>query len=93
MTESFIDDEQEGFRAGSECVDHIFTVKEIVEKGQENKCRVYMGFMDLEKAYDKVNREALWLVLRMYDVGGKLLNSMKGMNVKSILCLSKRRSE
>ena len=29
-----------------------------------------MGFIDLEKTYDRVNREALWQVLRMYDVGG-----------------------
>ena len=34
--------------------------------------RVYVGFMDLEKAYDRVDREALWQVLRMYDVGAKL---------------------
>ena len=28
-----------------------------------------MGFIDLEKAYDRVNREAFWDVLRMCDVG------------------------
>ena len=38
------------------------------------KNEVNVGFMDLEKAYDRVNREALWQVVRMYDVGGKLLN-------------------
>ena len=32
-----------------------------------------MGFINLEKAYDIVNREGFWQVLRMYDVGGKLL--------------------
>ena len=32
--------------------------------------------MDLEKACT-VNREALWHVLRMYDVGDKLLNGIK----------------
>ena len=39
-----------------------------------------MGFIDLEKAYDRVNREALWQVLRMYDVGGKLVNGIEKLN-------------
>ena len=53
------DDEQERFRAGRGFVNQIFTQKH----------RVYMGFIDLEKVYDRINREALWHVLRMYDVG------------------------
>ena len=43
--------------------------------------------MDLEKAYDRVNWEALWQVLRMYDVGGKVLNGIKGMYVNSLTCV------
>ena len=41
---------------------------------QEIGNAVYLGFIDLEKAYYRVNMEALWQVLRMYDVGGKLLS-------------------
>ena len=48
---------------------------------------VYVGFMDLEKAYDTVNRAALWQVLRMYDVGGKLLNGIKIMYINSLTCV------
>ena len=40
---------------------------------------MYIGFVDLEKAYDRVNREAVWQVLRLRDVGGKLLNGIKSM--------------
>ena len=40
--------------------------------------------MNLEKAYDRVNREALWEVLRMYDVGGKLLNGISSVYVNSL---------
>ena len=32
-------------------VSQIFTLKQIGEKAQEKKCRVYVGFVDLEKAY------------------------------------------
>ena len=30
---------------------------------------MYVDFIDLEKAFDRVDREALCQVLRMYDVG------------------------
>ena len=46
-----------------------------------------MGFMDLEKAYDRVNREALWQVLRMYDVRGKILYGIKSMYVYRLACI------
>ena len=46
-----------------------------------------MGFMNLEKEYDRVNREALWQVLRMYDVGGILLNGIKSVYVNSLACV------
>ena len=68
---------QRGFRTGRECIDQIFTLKQIGAKAREKKCRVYMGFMDLEKAYDRVYKETLWQVLRMYDVGGKRLRKIK----------------
>ena len=43
--------------------------------------------MDLEKAYDRVNREALCQVLRIYDVGGKLLNGIKSVYIVSLSCV------
>ena len=48
-----------GFRAGRGCGDQIFAHKQIGEKAWEKKRKVNVGFMDLEKAYDRVNREAL----------------------------------
>ena len=49
MTWGLIDDELGGFRVGRECIDQIFTLKQIGEKAQE-KNAVYVGFIDLEKA-------------------------------------------
>ena len=45
--------------------------------------------MDLKKAaYDKVNKEALWKVLRrMYYVNDKLLNWIKSMYINSLACV------
>ena len=53
MTEDLIGDGQGGFRSGWGCVDQIFTLKQIDEKNR----RVYVGFIDLEKSYEVVNRE------------------------------------
>ena len=36
---------------------------------------------ELEKAYDRVNWEAFWQVLKMYDAGGKLLSEIKSMYI------------
>ena len=54
---------------------------------------VYVGFMDLEEAYDKVNRKALWKTLRMYDVSGKLLNGIKSMYVDRLSSVKVKNGE
>ena len=70
------------------CVDQIFTPKQIGEKAREKKCRVYVGFIDMKKAYDRVNSEALWQVLRMYDVQkNKLRVGMQGLACPPIFCV------
>ena len=61
------------------------TLKQIIENVRKNV--VYGRFIDLEKAYDRVNREALLQVLRMYDVGGKLLNGIRSMYINSVAVL------
>ena len=40
--------------------------------------------MDLEKAFDRCYREALWQELRIYDVGGKLFNGIKNMYINNL---------
>ena len=54
---------------------------------------MYVCFLDPKKAYDRVNREALWPLLRMYDVGGKLLNSLKSVYVSILACDRVKESE
>ena len=86
MIEGLIDDEQGGFREGREVRRSDLHTKWIGEKERDKKLNV-LGFIDLEKTYDKVNREALWLVLRMYDVEDILLNGIKNMYVDSSACI------
>ena len=62
----------------------IFTLKQIGEKARGKNCRVCVGFIDLGKAYDRVNKEELWQVLRLHGVGGKLLKGINSVYVNNL---------
>ncbi len=56
-----------------------------VHFGKDKK--LYAAFMDLEKAYDRVDREALWSVLRIYGVGGQLLKGIQTFYREANACV------
>ncbi len=57
-------------------------------KGDESKeKKLYAAFMDLEKAYDRINWLALWEVLKIYGVGGKLLSAIKSFYEEASACV------
>ena len=64
---------QGGFRRGRGCTDQIFIVRQICEKYLGKGKDEYFAFLDLEKAYDRVDRDAMWNVLRLYGIGDRLL--------------------
>jgi len=72
-----VGEEKGGFRKGRGCVYQIFAVKGLCEKYREKGREVYLGFMDLKKAYDRIDREALWREMRKYGVSGRLLGAVK----------------
>ena len=43
--------------------------------------------MDLEKAYGRVDSDALWQVLRLYGVGVKLLKAVQSIYVDGNACV------
>ncbi len=58
-TEGMICDEQGGFRRGWGCMDQIFAVRQVCEKCLAKGKDMFKAFMDLEKAYDRIDRECL----------------------------------
>ena len=48
-------------------------LKEIGEKSREKKRIVYVCFIDLDEAYDRENREALWQLLLLLKSNSKVL--------------------
>jgi len=47
------------FRKGKVTTDAIFTVRHMQEKFRANGKKLYFGFVDLEKAFDRVLRELI----------------------------------
>jgi hypothetical protein len=53
-----------------------------------NKKKVFVAFMDLEKACNRVDRQAMWEVLTMYHgVIGNILGAIKCMYEERMLCV------
>ena len=49
--------------------------------------------MNLEKVYDRVDREAMWRVLGLYGIHGQLLKAMQSIFEKSEACVRVCREE
>ena len=52
-----------GFRTGRGTMDMIFSAHQLQEKCMEQRVPIYQVFLDLTKAFDPVNRSALWIIL------------------------------
>ena len=52
-----------GFRPGRGCTDAIYTVKIALKKRREHGLESWVFFLDLVKAFDRVPRELLWMIL------------------------------
>ena len=52
-----------GFRAGRSTIDMVFTVRQLQEKCREQQLELFAVFVDLTKAFDSVDRSALWEAL------------------------------
>lgn len=68
---------QSGFRKGRSTQDHVFTIKEIIKRTLSRAKTVYLAFMDMEKAFDRVPRTKIWECLNKKGVGKKLVRVIK----------------
>ena len=64
-------EEQAGFRTNRSTVDQIFILKMVMEKSHDYKKPLYICFIDIQKAYDSVNRDLLWQICKHYGLTNK----------------------
>ena len=70
-------DQQAGFRRNRSCADQIASLRIIVEQSLEWNSPLYISFIDYEKAFDSVDRETMWKLLRYYGVPKKIISLIR----------------
>lgn len=79
---------QAGFRRGYSTVDHIFTLKAVVDKCFAKRgCKLYVCFVDLRQAFDSVQREPLFDVLMQYGMNGKFMKAIVAIYQNVLSCV------
>ena len=66
-------DQQAGFRRNRSCADQIVSLRIIVEQTLEWNSPLYINFIEYDKAFDRVDRETMWKLLRHYGVPEKII--------------------
>src|SRR3981081_2051128 len=74
-----IDAMQFGFSPGKGTTDGIFIVRQMQEKFLAKKKALWVAFVDLEKAFDRVPRKVVWWALRQTGVDEWIVNVIKAM--------------
>jgi hypothetical protein len=74
-----LNDSQAGFRKGYSAVDHMFTLMAVVQKQLTHNQKLYAAFVDFSKAFDMIDRNHLWLILRKRGIQGKMYRAVKSM--------------
>ncbi|XP_050344603.1 uncharacterized protein LOC126769729 [Nymphalis io] len=81
LAEQHLPESQCGFRPSRGAVDAISIVRQLQEKSLEHQQPLFMCFVDLEKAFDRVPHEALWLVLQKLGYRKKFVNLVRQLHV------------
>jgi len=74
-----IDDMQFGFMKGKGTTDAIFIVRQMQKKFRAKGKKLYFGFVDLEKAFDRVPRKVIMWAMRKLGVEEWLVSAVMSM--------------
>ena len=78
-SQNILSEEQNAFRADRRGEDNVFCVKELVEMCVREGKRAYFGFLDIEKAYDRVDRGILLGLLEKIGIPERIVSIIGSM--------------
>ena len=65
---------QSGFRQRHKTTDHLLHLHDAIYKSMANKHNVLSVFIDIEKAYDMVNKQVLLSKLHSFGISGRMFH-------------------
>ena len=80
-------EEQNGFRAGRSCLEHIFSLTSIIECRKKMHKPTFACFVDFSKAYDNVKHGLLWKKLQDMKFPDKMLRMLKCIYKENTNCV------
>ena len=80
-------EEQAGFRERYSTMDHIFVLNCIIDLYLRNGKRLYCAFVGYKKAFDLVDRSALWSKLIANGINGKVITVIYNMYKDAKSCV------
>lgn len=78
-----IGEEQAGFRPGYSTADHILSLSLIINFYLQRRERLYCCFIDYRKAFDFVDRTALWVKMLQSGIDGKIMRVIQYLYLKA----------
>jgi len=57
----------------------MYTIRQTIEKRREFNLETHIAFLDLEKAFDRVNRKQLWQILNKRGIPYHLIEVTKSL--------------
>ena len=74
---NLLPDEQCGFRPHRSTTDMMFTVRRLQELGRKARAPLFLCFIDLQKAYDSVDRTLLWQVFARFGTPPQMIEVIR----------------
>ena len=68
---------QKGFRPGRSTVAQVFALRRIIEEVSKNKLPAVLVFIDFKKAFDSINHQTMFNILKAYEVPPRMLAAIK----------------
>ena len=81
-------DVQDGFRKGRRTRDQIANIRWIMEKAREFQKNIYFCFIDYAKAFDCVDHNQLWKILKEMGRPSKRLARPPNLPLEKSVCRS-----